>query len=113
MGAGLDPDLRRMMRQTFTAADPERNRQGGDRVYGTQRTGLARVEPDDSVSDTSASGEERSSQYRIFTEVELKEETRVWVMGANPRIEKAGRVVMSVVTLYDDEGRLSHYEALV
>lgn len=109
----LDPEIRRLFKQTFYVATPLSFTRGGDALYNAPVAALCICQPVSIVTDTSPSGEETVSDFEIITEQAVGKKDHIWLPGTNPASAVDARVAQRVDTLTDEDGTVSHYEVLV
>lgn len=109
----MDRSARKLLRQTIYVAEPTGRSRAGDRAHGAPVARAARVEPDQSVQDTSANGETVVSTYRIFLVEAVSQTAKIWLPGDDHTVEKLGRAPMRVAPIIDENGSVSHYEVSV
>jgi hypothetical protein len=105
----VDPDLKRLCRQTCYRATRTGTSSSGDATYDTPVSFLAHVELETEKIDGS-----KSTTHRVYTETALIVGThRVWMPGANPATASASRELSFVEEIPDEDGSIDHYEAVV
>lgn len=110
----LDPEIKRMFRQTIYVARPRAYTTNGDAIYFAPTPILCRWEPAQIVTDTAASGEETVSDFLFTTDVLIGQKDHIWPPGINPHDHDIdARVPQRIDVLTDEDGTVSHYEVLV
>lgn len=105
----MDPDLKRMCRQTCYRATRTSASSRGDATYGSPSSFLAHVELETERVEGST-----ATTHRLYTETVLTVGThRVWMPGANQNDIKASRELTFVEEIPDEDGSIDHYEAVV
>tara|TARA_R100000664_G_C2756562_1_gene144492 strand:- start:3112 stop:3441 length:330 start_codon:yes stop_codon:yes gene_type:complete len=104
-----DPQLVKQFKQKMSYAVPTGVGTDGELVYARPRTMQARVEPVDRSRELNR-GTQLGTTYRIYTEVEIKMDYRVWLPGDSSLNARLARRPKYVLELVDEFGIVDHYE---
>lgn len=105
----MDPDLKRLCRQTCYRATRTGASGQGDATYDTPVSFLAHVELETERIEGS-----KATTHRIYTETVLTLGThRVWMPGADQSDLSKSRELSFVEEIPDEDGSIDHYEAVV
>jgi hypothetical protein len=106
----LDPEIRRMFRQTIHVAPLLGVSETGDNLYATPVPVLCRSEAAATIVH-SASGEELNSDILILTEHPIGLNDRIWLPGIDPTYnDREARIPKTVNDVRDEDGTICHYE---
>ena len=109
----LDPDLKRLQKQTIYVAKVNGKTNSGDSTYGSPAAVKCRCVPAAIVTDTSATGEETVSEVMIETVTRIDAKDHIWLPGVDQTNASLARVAGRIDELTDEDGTVSHYEVLV
>lgn len=108
-----DIEFVKMLRQTIYGATPISVSQAGDVIYGNAVSIAARVEPMNKLIDTSPTGEQSVSEFRIFTLAAIGAKDHVWLPGVDRNNIALARMPKQISPQTDEDGSISHYEVYV